>query len=234
MTVIPQPLCDKLFSEYPGLKALLERDIEPPVQGTLMCSRSWAVDIGLPKNQAIVCDALLMAVGHCPVLYTVVENPTSDVYEHSKGTARLLKQKLVNVGGYTQKFCVILKVLYLHPINEQDAGDQRSLKYPETYRLRQEHLPRLQKALVTVLFGFTSFSSDYIGVEFLNVLTYEQYEHLSKKLDETRLQFIYGIPGSGKTVVALKIMEKIKNEFGCQPDEILYICENKPLCDFVR
>ncbi|KAL8198773.1 UNVERIFIED_CONTAM: hypothetical protein K2H54_023726 [Gekko kuhli] len=232
MTFVPQPLCDKLFLEYPGLKALLAREIEPPVQGTLMLSRSWAMDIGLPKNRAIVCDALLMVVGCYPVLCTVVENPTSDVYEHSRSTARLLKQKLANVGGYSQKICVIPKVLYLQPTNGQDARDQR-LKYPEAYRLRQKHLPNLQKALVIVLFGFTSFSSDFIGVEFLNLLTYEQYETLSKKLDGTREQFIYGIPGSGKTVVALKIMEKIKNEFGCQPDEILYICENKPLRDFV-
>ncbi|XP_060114896.1 schlafen family member 13-like [Heteronotia binoei] len=232
MTFVPQPLCNNLFLEYPGLKALLEKEIKPLVQGTLMFSRSWAVDIGLPKNWAIVCDVLMMAVGRYPVLYTVVEKPTLDMYEHSRGTARQLKQKLVNVGGYTQKICVIPKVLYLQSANEQDALDQR-LKYPEAYRLRQEHLPRLQKALVTVLFGFTSFSSDFIGVEFLNLLTFEQYENLSKKLDETREQFIYGIPGSGKTVVALKIMERIKNEFACQPHEILYICENKPLRDFV-
>ncbi|XP_015263470.1 PREDICTED: schlafen family member 13-like [Gekko japonicus] len=232
MTFVPQPLCDKLFLEYPRLKALLEREIQPPVQGTLMLSRSWAVDIGLPKNRAIVCDALLMVVGRYPVFYSVVENPTCEVYEHSRSTARLLKQKLANVGGYSQKICVIPKVLYLQPTSEQDAGGQR-LKYPVDYRLRQEHLPGLQKALVTVLFGFTSFSSDFIGVEFLNLLTYEQYETLSKKLDGTREQFIYGIPGSGKTVVALKIMEKIRNEFDCRPDEILYICENKPLRDFV-
>ncbi|XP_054858023.1 schlafen family member 13-like isoform X2 [Eublepharis macularius] len=232
MTFVPQPLCDKLFLEYPGLKALLEREIQTSVQGILMFSRSWAVDIGLPKNRAIVCDAFVMAVGHYPVLYTIVENPTSDVFEHSRRTARSLKQKLVNIGGYAQKICVIPKILNLHHNNLQNAGDER-LKYPKDYSLWQEHLPSLQKSLATVLLGFTSFLSDFIGVEFLNLLTLEQYENLSKRLDETRLHFIYGIPGSGKTVVALKIIEKIKNEFGCQPHEILYICENKPLRDFV-
>nr|XP_056720955.1 schlafen family member 11-like [Euleptes europaea] len=232
VTFIPQPLCEKLFSEHPGLKALLEREIQPSARGTLMFSRSWAVDIGLPKNRAIVCDALLMAVGHYPVLYTIVENPTSDVCEHSRRTARLLKQKLVNVGGYAQKICVVPKILNLQIANAQNAENQ-GLQYPRAYGLRQEHLPRLQKALVTVLLGFTSFLSDFIGVEFLNLLTLEQYEYLSTKLDETRDHFIYGIPGSGKTVVALKIIEKIKNEFDCQLHEILYICENKPLRDFV-
>ncbi|XP_054857792.1 schlafen family member 13-like [Eublepharis macularius] len=232
MMFVPQPLCDKLFLEYPGLKALLEREIQTSVQGILMFSRSWAVDIGLPKNRAIVCDAFLMAVGRHPILYTIVEDPTSDVFEHSRHTARLLKQKLVNIGGYAQRICVIPKILNLHHNNLQNAGDER-LKYPKDYSLRQEHLPSLQKSLAAVLLGFTSFLSDFIGVEFLNLLTLEQYENLSKRLDETRLHFIYGIPGSGKTVVALKIIEKIKNEFGCQPHEILYICENKPLQDFV-
>ncbi|TFK12846.1 E3 ubiquitin-protein ligase E3D [Platysternon megacephalum] len=40
--------------------------------------------------------------------------------------------------------------------------------------------------------------------------------------------------GTGKTIVALKIIEKIKNVFHCKSEDILYVCENQPLSEFVR
>ncbi|KAJ6655721.1 hypothetical protein lerEdw1_004774 [Lerista edwardsae] len=225
---IPQALCDQLFCEYPGLKDVLESEIQPLVQGTLMFSRSWAVDIGLPKNQDIMCNALFIAAGSHLLLFTVTKKSTANVCEHSRRTAKQLKDKLVNIGGYSHKICVVSKILCF-----TGEASPEAVRYPKTYCLQQEHLPTIQKSIVIVLLSFTSSLSDFLGIQFLNLLTIEQYEKISKNLRKTPRQYIYGLPGSGKTVVALKILEKIKNEFNCHHDEILYICENAPLRDFV-
>lgn len=233
VSCIPQALCSKLFSDYPGLKDLVANEIQTVAHGMLMFSRSWSVDVGLPKHQAILCDALLIAVGSHPLLLTIVKNFSMEIFQHATRTARVLKIKLVNVGGYAENICIIPKIVYWQPDANTWNPANQTLLYGNAYRLLAEHLPVLLRALTILLLSFTSFFSDSIGVEFLNLLTLEQYEEFSKKLDETRLQFIYGLPGSGKTIVALKIIEKITNEFDCRADEVLYICENKPLRDFV-
>ncbi|KAK1331079.1 hypothetical protein QTO34_009027, partial [Cnephaeus nilssonii] len=91
----------------------------------------------------------------------------------------------------------------------------------------------LLPSLVIVLYGFRSLLSEELGCEVLNLLTNKQYELLSKNLRKTRLLFVHGLPGSGKTILAFRIMEKIRNVFHCQSGDILYICENKPLQEFV-
>lgn len=92
----------------------------------------------------------------------------------------------------------------------------------------------LLQSLVIVLLSFRSFLSDQLGCEILNLLTMQQYEILSKNLRKNRELFIHGLPGSGKTIIAMMIMNKIKNNFGCEENEILYVCENQLLKDFIR
>ena len=97
-----------------------------------------------------------------------------------------------------------------------------------------QEMQGLLQALVIVLLNFRSFLSDQLGCEILNLLTAQQYEILSKSLRKTRELFVHGLPGSGKTIIAMKIMEKIRNTFHCETDRILYICENQPLRDFIQ
>jgi superfamily II DNA or RNA helicase len=87
---------------------------------------------------------------------------------------------------------------------------------------------------VIVLLGFRSFLSDQLGCEVLNLLTAQQYEIFSKNLRKNRELFVHGLPGSGKTVMAVKIMEKIRNMFHCDTNSILYICENQPLRNLIK
>ncbi|KAL8198774.1 UNVERIFIED_CONTAM: hypothetical protein K2H54_023779 [Gekko kuhli] len=98
----------------------------------------------------------------------------------------------------------------------------------------KDDLEELTQALTIVLLRFRSFFSDQLGCEFFNLLTIKQHEILTKNLHKSKKLFIYGLPGSGKTIVALQIIEKMKNVFHCSSYEILYICENRPLCEFVR
>ncbi|XP_027487952.1 schlafen family member 11-like [Corapipo altera] len=240
----PETICTDLFSEYPGLEDLMKKQLRGVTQGVLIFSRSWAVDIGLQKNQDVVCDALLVADSECPVLFTVVRGTSCVTSGTWRETARALKQKLVNDGGCTSRVCVIPQILQLNGTEDQTAVEENEVPwqetlhdstslYPKSYILTSRDIPAFLRALVIVVLGFKSYLSDHLGCEIFNLLTLKQYELLSKNLHKVRKLFVLGLPGTGKTIVALKIIEKIKNTFHSSADEILYICENQPLKDFV-
>uniref|UniRef100_A0A8C5X1K9 SLN13 protein n=1 Tax=Malurus cyaneus samueli TaxID=2593467 RepID=A0A8C5X1K9_9PASS len=241
----PESICTNLFSEYPGLEDLLKKQLHGLTRGVLILSRSWAVDIGLQKNQDVVCDALLVADSEYPVLFTVVRDASCVTSGNWKETARALKQKLVNDGGYTSRVCVISQILQLNDTNDQmgiaendvpwqEAQSDSTSLYPKNYILTARDIPAFLRALVIVVLSFKSYLSDSLGCEIFNLLTLKQYELISNNLHKVRKQFVLGLPGTGKTIVALKIIERIKNTFCCSSkEEILYICENQPLRDFV-
>ncbi|NXV18769.1 SLN13 protein, partial [Cepphus grylle] len=234
----PEKLSEDLLQEHPGLDILMEDQLKQLSEGVLIFSRSWAVEVGLPENQDIICDILLIAEDRPPILYTICKHHTSlGLFEYSRRIAWRLKEKLVNTGGYIHKLCVIPKLLILPPkINcgkEWDLNIQEL--YPQNYSLiKSDNLKALLRALTVVLLGFKSFLSDRVGSEFLNLLTIKQYQLLSENLHKTKKLYVYGLPGTGKTIVALKIIEKIRNMLQCKQEEVLYVCENKPLRDFVR
>ncbi|KFV47508.1 Schlafen family member 13, partial [Gavia stellata] len=234
----PEKLSEDLFQEHPGLDILMENQLKQLSEGVLIFSRSWAVEVGLPENQDIICDVFLIAKGRPPILYTICKHRISkDLFEYSRCIAWRLKNKLVNTGGYIHKLCIIPKLLTLSPkINcgkEWDLNVQEM--YPQNYSLmNSDNSKALLHALTVALLTFKSFLSDHVGSEFLNLLTIKQYQLLSENLHKTKKLYVYGLPGTGKTIVALKIIEKIRNMLQCTRDEVLYVCENKPLRDFVR
>ncbi|NXN32767.1 SLN13 protein, partial [Nycticryphes semicollaris] len=234
----PEKLSEDLFQEHPGLDILMENQLRQISEGVLIFSRSWAVEVGFPENQDVICDVLLIAKDQPPMLYTICKHSISQhLFEYSRHIAQRLKEKLVNTGGYIHKLCVIPKLLLLHPnINcgkEWDLNIQEM--YPQNYSLiKSDNFKALLHALTVVLLSFKSFLSDRVGSEFLNLLTIKQYQLLSENLHKTKKLYIYGLPGTGKTIVALKIIEKIRTMLQCEREEILYVCENKPLRDFVR
>ncbi|XP_053426720.1 schlafen family member 13-like [Nycticebus coucang] len=85
------------------------------------------------------------------------------------------------------------------------------------------------EGLEELIHSFRSLLSNERGCEVLHLLTAQQCELLSKNLRKNRELFVHGLPGSGKTTMAIMIMEKIRNVFHCETDEILYVCENEPL-----
>ncbi|NXU33068.1 SLN13 protein, partial [Thalassarche chlororhynchos] len=234
----PEKLSEDLLQEHPGLDILMENQLKQLSEGVLIFSRSWAVEVGLPENQDIICDVLLIAKYRPPILYTICKHRISeDLFEYSRRVAWRLKKKLVNTGGYINKLCVIPQLLTLPPqINcgkEWDLNIQEM--YPQNYSLiNSDNLKALLRALTVALLTFKSFLSDRVGSEFLNLLTIKQYQLLSENLHKTKKLYVYGLPGTGKTIVALQIIEKIKLMQRCTKEEVLYICENQPLRDFVR
>lgn len=216
----------------------MEEQLRQISEGIVISSRSWAVDVGLPENRDIICDILVLAKDWPPILYTVCKHQISkDLFEYSKCTDRKLKEKLVNTGGYIHKLCIIPKLLILHPVfnhgEEWDVNIQEM--YPQNYSLiKRINLKDLLRSLTIALLTFKSFLSDRVGSEILNVLTMKQYQLLSENLHKTKKLFVHGLPGTGKTIVALNIIEKIRNMYQCRQQEVLYICENQPLRNFVR
>ncbi|KAM5310100.1 schlafen family member 11-like isoform 1-T2 [Glossophaga mutica] len=232
----PESLWRELSSEHEGLEELIREQMHPSCPGILILSRSWAVDLNLPEKPGVVCDALLVTQNSAPILYTVLGERGAGGQLYCTRTAAALKQKLVNTGGYTGKLCVLPRVLRLSPESaaEPSEGPGSLTDYPESYHLADtQQMETLLQSLVIVLLGFKSFLSDQVGCEILNLLTAQQYEIISKNLRKTRESFIHGLPGTGKTIIAMKIMEKIKNVFGCERNEILYVCENQPLRNFI-
>nr|XP_011745646.1 schlafen family member 11 [Macaca nemestrina]XP_011745648.1 schlafen family member 11 [Macaca nemestrina]XP_011745649.1 schlafen family member 11 [Macaca nemestrina]XP_024649675.1 schlafen family member 11 [Macaca nemestrina] len=232
----PESLWRDLTSEHEGLQELINKQMQPFSQGIVILSRSWAVDLNLQEKPGVICDALLIAQNSTPILYTVLREQDAEGQDYCTRTAFTLKQNLVNVGGYTGKVCVRAKVLCLSPENSAEALEAAvsPMDYPTSYRLAgTQHMEALLQSLVIVLLGFRSLLSDQLGCEVLNLLTAQQYEIFSRSLRKNRELFVHGLPGSGKTIMAMKIMEKIRNVFHCEEKRILYICENQPLRNFI-
>ncbi|XP_006756479.1 PREDICTED: schlafen family member 14 isoform X1 [Myotis davidii] len=230
----PESLCKTLFSDHKELEEFMKTQLRPISQGIVIFSRSWASDIGLRKEQNVLCDALLIAVNSPLVLYTIWMHPSGpEGPEYARTTARHLKQKLGTVGGYTGKVCVVPRLLHLPGTQPRPCGIP--VHYPQSYQLADEEEMEdlLQALIVVVLLCSRSLLSDRLGCEFFNLLIEEQCELLSESLQETRELFIHCFPGTRKTALAIKIMEKIKDLFHCKPKEILYVCEHDSLKDYV-
>ncbi|ERE67504.1 schlafen family member 13-like protein [Cricetulus griseus] len=237
LTYTPESLWGELCTENKELKDLITQQMHSVHCGLLILSRSWAVDLDLEEKEGVICDALLIAEKSSPTLYTILKQQNVWGQDYCTRTAFALKQKLVNTGGYTGKVCVMTKVLCLSPKSKVDTseGSAPSIDYPLSYNLpNTQEVETLLQALVIVLLNFRSFLSDQLGCEVLNLLTAQQYEMFSKNLRKHRELFVHGLPGSGKTIMAMKIMEKIRNTFHCEANRILYICENRPLRDLIR
>ncbi|XP_009467229.1 PREDICTED: schlafen family member 13-like [Nipponia nippon] len=234
----PEKLSEDLLQEHPTLALLMTNQLKQLSGGVLIFSRSWAVEVGLPENQHIICDLLLIAKDRPPILYTICKDYMSkDLFEYSRRIAWRLKEKLVNTGGYIHKLCVIPKLLTLPAtINSGKEWDLNIQEmYPQNYGLiTSDNLKALLRALTVALLTFKSFLSDHVGSEFLNLLTIKQYQLLSENLHKTRKLYVYGLPGTGKTIVALNIIKKIRLMQQCTKEEVLYVCENQPLRDFVQ
>uniref|UniRef100_A0A8C6R2Y2 Schlafen 5 n=1 Tax=Nannospalax galili TaxID=1026970 RepID=A0A8C6R2Y2_NANGA len=232
----PESVYKELFLRHKGLRDLISTETRPFSQGILIFSHSWAVDLGLQRKQGVICDALLISQNNSPILYTVCNKWDLGYWNYSKRVAYSLKERLVNTGGYTGRLGIIPLVFQLNSDKSVKAIHSSEIQvYPESYNFTtMEQMEALLQSLVIVLFGFRSFLNEELYSDNLTLLTDQQYELLSKNLHKTRELFVHGLPGSGKTILALGVMEKIRNVFDCQSNDILYICENVPLKKFVR
>lgn len=228
----PECLCTKLFSDHEGLEDLLKTQTHPCSHGIVIFSRSWAGDIGLTREEKVLCDALLVAVGSPLVLYTILTDPSwLGESDYTQNTALQLKRQLQTLGGYRGKVCVIPRVICLPG---RGSRPDPSPVYPRAYKLSSSaEVEDLLQSLVLVSLCSRSVLSDQLGCEFFKLCIEEEASALSRNLRETRELFIHCLPGTRKTALAIKMVEKIKDMFHCKSKEILYVCENDSLRDFV-
>ncbi|XP_022535682.2 schlafen family member 13 [Astyanax mexicanus] len=223
---IPQ----ELLVNYPNLLTCIQTKSGP---GILIMSTSWAIDVNLPRNKSVICEALLISTDCYPTLFCWAEGDSPELWQYVNDTAFSLKQKLVNLGGYTGRLCVIPRLVNCQTgeviQNETDGAPP----YPDSYTLNHVTVQALLRSLTTVVMSISSPLSDTLGCEFFNLLTEEQYDILHKYNGIKHL-FIHGPPGSGKTLIAMEKIRMIKNSDNCEDTDILYLCENVGLRDFVR
>ncbi|XP_047689165.1 schlafen family member 5-like isoform X3 [Prionailurus viverrinus] len=167
MVYTPESVYKELFSTHKGLKNLINKEMCSFSQGILIFSRSWAVDVGLQEKQGVICDALLLSQNNTPRLYTILSEWDPSWKGYSRKVARVLKQMLVNTGGYTGKLCITPLIFLLNPDNTATTLHDLDLQiYPNSYNLRTtQHMEALLRSLVIVLLGFRSFLSEEMGSE---------------------------------------------------------------------
>ncbi|EDM05472.1 rCG34330, partial [Rattus norvegicus] len=158
----PECLCKKLFSDHEGLEDLLKTQTHPCSHGIVIFSRSWAGDIGLTREEKVLCDALLVAVGSPLVLYTVLTDPSwLGGSDYTQNTALQLKRRLQTLGGYRGKVCVIPRVICLPG---RGSRPDPSPVYPRAYKLSSSaEVEDLLQSLVLVSLCSRSVLSDQLG-----------------------------------------------------------------------
>ncbi|TEA36590.1 hypothetical protein DBR06_SOUSAS38110010, partial [Sousa chinensis] len=187
VTYVPEILYEKLFSQHKGLAQLIHNEIGSVRQGTLIFSKSWSLDLGLQENQKVICDALLIAQDRPPVLYTFLRELNKELKGYSIQTALTLKKKLVKIGGYSGKVCVMTKIYWSEESSTLTEGNIRLLHdssssaiYPKSYTLiTTQTMSDLKKALFIVLKRLRPLN-DQFDSEISQHLSDNQYGLLSE------------------------------------------------------
>ncbi|XP_024625116.1 LOW QUALITY PROTEIN: schlafen family member 12-like [Neophocaena asiaeorientalis asiaeorientalis] len=188
VTYVPEILYEKLFSQHKGLAQLIHNEIGSVHQGTLIFSKSWSLDLGLQENQKVICDALLIAQDRPPVLYTFLRELNKELKGYSIQTALTLKKKLVKIGGYSGKVCVMTKIYWSEESSTLTEGNIRLLHdsslsaiYPKSYTLiTTQIMSDLKKALFIVLKRLGTLN-DQFDSEISQHLSDNQYGLLSEE-----------------------------------------------------
>ncbi|XP_028615299.1 schlafen family member 12-like isoform X1 [Grammomys surdaster] len=190
-----EALYKKLFSTHEGYEQLLQKELNSLCKGTLVISKSWALDLGLQKKQEVILDVLHISQDSLLTLHGFVrgdedleDNSTllSELGAELKGcykqTALTLKQTLVNRGGYTGKIGIIVKITYLGHKAVCLYDSSSEIRYPRNYYLTSKAVRDIEKALAKILGGRESFysfprknCSDYVISAFLKTRSYVVY-----------------------------------------------------------
>ncbi|XP_041521547.1 schlafen family member 12-like [Microtus oregoni] len=160
----PEDLRMELCSEHERYKQFLQTELGSLRQGTLIISESLALSLGLQKKQEVILDVLHISQDSLLTLHSFVRGEEelegdssvlrdlgTKLKNDCKQTALTLKQKLVNLGGYTGKIGVAIKITYLGHRAVSLYDSSSIINYPREYYLTTKTVRDLEKALVKVL-----------------------------------------------------------------------------------
>lgn len=188
--------------------------------------------MGLPntKPAEVICDILVCSPNTPLLLVSLTDEATSEGYEYNRKLATTLKRMLAQDGGCTEKF-------YVKPITLtcSEADDictpgmfSSTSDYLDAYQMSNEKYKAIIKALVPVLARTNSSVTGAVGEHLFHLLTKEQFKILFENFESPKLM-ITGPPGSGKTVLAIERIRRLRLRQGCSYREVLFVCSNKVL-----
>nr|SDA08567.1 Schlafen family member 3 [Mus musculus] len=190
----PEALYMKPFSQHEGYEHLVRTELGSLLKGTLVISKSWALDLGLQEKQEVIWDVLHISQGSLLTLYVFVQGDENlegnssllgelgvELKGYYKQIALTLKQMLLNHCGYTAEIGIIVKITYLGHKTMCLYDTSTKIRYPQKYYLSAKAVKDLEKALVEILGSYESFYSlprrnwDSFMSAFLNVGSYIVY-----------------------------------------------------------
>ncbi|XP_006820045.1 schlafen family member 5-like [Saccoglossus kowalevskii] len=212
----------------------LQKFISQCTMSGIMILLSWTLfDASMvTKPKDAVCDVLLLTKTGI-ILITLVEGAVTSKTEHySVQLGAKLKQRIVLDGGCREKFNIIcLAFSCLEKVPGNYILENHCL---EQYHITEDKIQALLHSIVVVMATFTPMINESWHKEKSFLLTFspQQFELLWLYRQHKEL-WVYGPPGSGKTLSAICFIKGLLKT-GCHGDEVLYLCENQPLCDNIR
>ena len=183
----------------------------------------------------MICDLLVISTGLGGLhLYTVCkEGREEDCRNYSREVSLLIKKSLVQNGGCSARLYITYHVVSSSAKVEPPHPDER---YPQCYDLRnrKQDLNVVLKSLTIILARVPSPLSNNLGVSIMCLLTTEQFELVHKEIYHKRELWVKGAAGTGKTLVALEVIKKIRLMEKLEKDEILFVAENKGVVQQIR
>lgn len=206
--------------------------------GHVFVQRCWSTLMGKPDLQQpsnTICDVLLCSPDLPLVMVTLADSHSQEVCEYNTKLARTLKRVLAQEAGCVQAFLVKPQVLTTADLSfESIAINIFSLPayYPDVYHPNRDSHLKVLEALALVIVRVRSNISSDAGLEHYFLLTKDQYTILDKFYKTASKVVITGLPGTGKTILALERIRQLRSKISWY--NVLYVCSNKCLEATVR
>ncbi len=186
-------------------------------------------------KEAHICDALVLTSDQMPAFLTFLKTYHGHGRTYARKTSWLIKH---GMSTYAQvKFHMHYLAISLEsstageclenaqgffPMNEEPLPP-----YPPRYCVMNiEKFTALTDALTVCLLSMPSGLCNRLGAQYLNILTEEQFKALWKHFQYTHKLLVQGPAGSGKTVIAAGVIDRLNRSF--TKDEILYVTAHVP------
>ncbi|WAR21320.1 SLN13-like protein, partial [Mya arenaria] len=205
----------------------------------IMGMECWGVKIPMAECADTICDVAIVTEFHNVHVLTFSTAYNDAVIHHSQSAAAILKTRLVQHGGCTEKFSVVSHVLditnqdILHILETQMAG--RDI-YPSHFAPSKRKFDKILNSLVICMGSYMAKSQVVHSINqngyYYFLLTHDQFELLWTQ-QFTKELWVHGPAGAGKTVAAAQMIQELRRR-GCRLENILYLAENEKLCDFVK
>ncbi|XP_060597672.1 schlafen family member 13-like isoform X1 [Ruditapes philippinarum] len=199
----------------------------------------WGLKIPMMHCNDILCDIAVVTELDSIHVLTLVFMITPQIEHHSQTVAAVLKNKLVQYGGCTEKFSVISHIIDLREPNIHEILDREmSIRdiYPTHFCSNKRKFEKIITSMAISMGAYMARSQTNTSMNqngsYYFLLTHDQFELLWTQ-QFVRELWVHGPAGAGKTVAAIQMIQELRRR-GCNFDNILYLAENEKLCDFVR